>query len=43
MVELPELGCPKCNHVWTPRVKNPEKCPNCGHKLSKENEVKTNE
>lgn len=37
MVELPTIECPKCKHVWTPRVQKPEKCPNCGLKLNQLN------
>jgi Zn finger protein HypA/HybF involved in hydrogenase expression len=33
MTEPPKIACPKCKHVWTKRVKTPQKCPNCGYKL----------
>ena len=40
-LELPKLKCKKCDHEWVVRKINPLKCPNCGHKVEQENEVKT--
>jgi len=28
------MNCPKCGHVWTPRVENPKRCPRCGKWLT---------
>jgi len=28
---LPLLQCVKCNHIWTPRVKNIKRCPVCNY------------
>ncbi len=25
-----EMTCPKCGHVWSPRVSQPKRCPRCG-------------
>ncbi len=30
-----EMSCPKCGHVWSPRVEDPKRCPRCGKWLSK--------
>ena len=32
-VKLPQMNCPKCNHVWIPRVPAPKKCPRCYYRL----------
>jgi predicted Zn-ribbon and HTH transcriptional regulator len=42
-LELPKVKCKKCDHEWIKRVINPEKCPECGFRLEKENEAKVNE
>lgn len=25
-----EISCPKCGHIWSPRVDQPKRCPRCG-------------
>ncbi|KXA95031.1 hypothetical protein AKJ36_01655 [candidate division MSBL1 archaeon SCGC-AAA259I07] len=33
-----EMNCPKCGHVWTPRVDQPKRCPRCGKWLTETGE-----
>lgn len=28
-ITLPVLECPKCGHVWVPRIPDPVTCPKC--------------
>jgi hypothetical protein len=35
------LVCSNCFYHWRKRVDFPKRCPECGNKLPKENEVKT--
>ncbi len=33
---MPTVTCPKCQYMWTSRVRDPKKCPNphCGASLN---------
>lgn len=31
--EVAMIMCERCGYTWKPRVKNPVKCVNCGHRF----------
>jgi len=31
--EVLMASCDRCGNTWMPRVKNPVKCPKCGHRF----------
>lgn len=38
-----KISCPKCGHVWSPRVENPKRCPRCGRWLIPAEKGESNE
>lgn len=37
------MNCPKCGHVWSPRVDQPKRCPRCGKWLNEPTESSESE
>ncbi len=40
-IQIAQVKCQKCGHVWAPRIVDPQKCPRCQSTRWNENGAKS--